>query len=67
MHNQHLLSKIMHSKEREQKMHQLLMMFIEQVKEVPLFLKQFWEESSHNEIVQPIAVPASHKMIMGQF
>jgi heat shock transcription factor, other eukaryote len=56
-YNQHLLYSILHTKEREKKIQQLLGMFVNQVKEVPPFLKPFYEQNASNEIARPIPVP----------
>lgn len=56
-YNQTLLCQIFQSREREQKIEELLMMFIEQVKEVPSFLEPFYKKKSEFEIVRPIPIP----------
>lgn len=55
-HNQSLLIQIFHSKEREQKIFQLLMMFVEQVKEIPQFLRPFYKDSLSISIARPIPI-----------
>ncbi|OMJ76473.1 hypothetical protein SteCoe_24139 [Stentor coeruleus] len=61
IYNQSLLYQIFQSREREQKIEQLLLMFIEQVKEVPPFLEPFYKKKTEFEIIRPIPIPFHHQ------
>ena len=60
-YNQSLLTQIFECCEREQKIEQLLMMFIERVKEVPEFLQPFYRKKIESEIVRPIPIPLPYQ------
>jgi heat shock transcription factor 1 len=65
VHNQELLAQIHESKRREKNIHEVLMKFSNQFKEIPAFLQKFYLEQN-KEIVVPVPVPLSHYLLTHQ-
>lgn len=59
--NQSLLHQIFQTCQREQKIEQLLYMFIKQVNEIPPFLEPFYKQKSESEIVRPVPIPLNYQ------
>ena len=64
--NQSLLSQIFQYREREQKIEQMLMIFTQQVREVPTFLQSFYKIRPENEIARPIPIPLHRSLNISQ-
>ena len=62
LHNQNLLMLIQESKLREKRIEGILRKYLDQFKEIPKFLLDFYQ-NSYTEVVAPVPVPLSHHLL----